>query len=40
MAGFFRFLERRMPLLLDEWLAERDGLGSGSQVAGDSAGRD
>jgi DNA-binding transcriptional regulator GbsR (MarR family) len=26
MAGFFRFLERRMPLLLDEWLAERDGL--------------
>jgi DNA-binding transcriptional regulator GbsR (MarR family) len=24
MAEFFRFLERRMPLLLDEWLSERD----------------
>ncbi len=26
MAAFFRFLERRMPLLLDEWRAERDAL--------------
>ncbi|BDZ44478.1 GbsR/MarR family transcriptional regulator [Naasia aerilata] len=29
MAGFFRFLQRRMPLLLDEWIAERDGLAGG-----------
>jgi biotin operon repressor len=32
MAGFFRFLEWRMPRLFDEWMEERD---RGGAVAGD-----